>query len=1025
MKKIEIKRQCILPLIVVISLFCIFFLPSQINADPNVVEYGSGTGGYPVLNAKTDSIDENSRLGSTATFTYTADVADIGVCNEPGVTCVLNANPIEFKYECSTGAENGGWRDPVLTSNVCWTQLQACYFYGTINEICTDFSGYDASIKEDYNSISHPQNGIYSTVSGSSCTPSAGSELCITEATGIITENSGGTQSIGGTDYTIANDDMYSIGPSSKGYIENPALGAEQNKFRLRYIERDNTQSSRLMMIPSAPSDYRAFMDNEPSNIIINEPACYPLRMDVSNFCRGNFAISPPSPEDGECNESSANETTPRYLCLAGISNNGASPADTTTDYNWTCQGQYGGTDEVCTYPKPVNGTCSSPSIKGQCASGDTSGAVAVGANFEWTCRGSFGGTDSPTCSIPVPVDGQCDNSVRNGCTIGTSNDAEIADNPTHYRWRCDGLYGGANSPACEILRPVDGVCDNSNDNSCAAGVANDAAVADTLFVENWRCDGQYGGANSGTCTIGKTCQPPPTGTDEHGTCGNAHGGNFVTTAEVNTAGRCLTGTLTAAAGSGPWTWTCAGIGAGTNMNCNAGATAVAGACTSFPGSHISQPANAGNGCTNGTIFEEDATDTATLWKWNCDGLNGGVKASCTATRTDPNSPPVANYDWYYIQDEGGDDITVLANDTDADGDALTISSAPTSAGGCNIINYGSYLRVSTPSSNSYTCNFSYTASDGKGGTDTASVCIHGPDATCTGTPIGACRSIPGTHTSQPATNTAQGCTVGTFAEFGPDTTVWKWRCDGVPDAPSTYTECTANRAAPACSNGPTGTSTNGTCGAAHGGTFASSSAVTSAQRCAVGSVISYTSNATSASWTCDGAGSGTNQNCSATISSGPTGYIWDFDEAYIASGSGEGSELEFHEVSGRPVCNPNSPAIDGTSCSVLGSFCRIGTSAGGDLFRCIAGGAGTWVSALNPNYATSPSISSAQFDANCGAVYPSACQGCTSFSAITCTPGAACNPAVDTQRCLINGNLCTMDNFSGEATVWDEYECQ
>ena len=58
----------------------------------------------------------------------------------------------------------------------------------------------------------------------------------------------------------------------------------------------------------------------------------------------------------------------------------------------------------------------------------------------------------------------------------------------------------------------------------------------------------------------------------------------------------------------------------------------------------------------------------------------------------------------------------------------------------------------------------------------------------------------------------------------------------------------------------------------------------------------------------------------------------------------------------------------------------------------------------------------------DCGAIDPSACQGCTSFPAVTCTPGAACDPAVDTRPCLINQRSCSSGSI--DATVWDRYQC-
>ena len=52
------------------------------------------------------------------------------------------------------------------------------------------------------------------------------------------------------------------------------------------------------------------------------------------------------------------------------------------------------------------------------------------------------------------PVDGVCDESVRNGCSAGTPNDAAFPDEPVVYQWRCDGLNGGQNSARCALWFP-------------------------------------------------------------------------------------------------------------------------------------------------------------------------------------------------------------------------------------------------------------------------------------------------------------------------------------------------------------------------------------------------------------------------------------------------------------------------------------------------------------------------------------------------------------------------------------------
>ena len=98
-------------------------------------------------------------------------------------------------------------------------------------------------------------------------------------------------------------------------------------------------------------------------------------------------------------------------------------------------------------------------------------------------------------------------------CTAGTSNDDAIDDDNTYYKWRCDGIKGGANSGTCQIAKSsvIAGACATlikgtipSSSNACTAGTYNDSAVADTDVYYQWRCDGSAGGSDSNDCQVAK-----------------------------------------------------------------------------------------------------------------------------------------------------------------------------------------------------------------------------------------------------------------------------------------------------------------------------------------------------------------------------------------------------------------------------------------------------------------------------------------------------------------------------------------
>ena len=99
--------------------------------------------------------------------------------------------------------------------------------------------------------------------------------------------------------------------------------------------------------------------------------------------------------------------------------------------------------------------------------------------------------------------------------------------------------------------------------------------------------------------------------------------------------------------------------------------------------------------------------------------------AKSTGARRYINRPPTAVGDAYTIECSAPVTFNVLANDTDADGDALTITSASTPGKGTVAIVAGRI--VYTPAASTCTGttdSFTYAVSDGKGGVATATVAV-------------------------------------------------------------------------------------------------------------------------------------------------------------------------------------------------------------------------------------------------------------------------------------------------------------
>ena len=87
-----------------------------------------------------------------------------------------------------------------------------------------------------------------------------------------------------------------------------------------------------------------------------------------------------------------------------------------------------------------------------------------------------------------------------------------------------------------------------------------------------------------------------------------------------------------------------------------------------------------------------------------------------------PNTPPVANTDTATTNEDNAVTISVLANDTDADGDTISLTGAANGAHG-TVVNNGNGTVTYTPAANyNGADSFTYSISDGHGGTATGTV---------------------------------------------------------------------------------------------------------------------------------------------------------------------------------------------------------------------------------------------------------------------------------------------------------------
>lgn len=143
----------------------------------------------------------------------------------------------------------------------------------------------------------------------------------------------------------------------------------------------------------------------------------------------------------------------------------------------------------------------------------------------------------------------------------------------------------------------------------------------------------------------------------------------------------------------------------------------------SISGNRIVYTPTDGAGCTGTDSFTYSISD----------GKGGTSTATVRVTLTPapvPNIAPVARNDEYIIGCQATippQTFNVLINDTDADGDALTITSVTQPGVGAATIAAGGKAVVFTTPRCFLRTTFTYTISDGKGGTSTATVTVTDP----------------------------------------------------------------------------------------------------------------------------------------------------------------------------------------------------------------------------------------------------------------------------------------------------------
>jgi hypothetical protein len=106
------------------------------------------------------------------------------------------------------------------------------------------------------------------------------------------------------------------------------------------------------------------------------------------------------------------------------------------------------------------------------------------------------------------------------------------------------------------------------------------------------------------------------------------------------------------------------------------------------------------------------------------DGNGGSATATVYVTIRAVNDAPVANDDVASTNEDTAVTISVLANDSDVDGDALTVVSNSGAGNGMVVVNGDGSFTYTPNADYNGADSFSYTVEDGNGGSDTATVSI-------------------------------------------------------------------------------------------------------------------------------------------------------------------------------------------------------------------------------------------------------------------------------------------------------------
>ncbi|MCB2050564.1 MAG: hypothetical protein KDE63_03955 [Novosphingobium sp.] len=474
--------------------------------------------------------------------------------------------------------------------------------------------------------------------------------------------------------------------------------------------------------------------------------------------CSANIII------DGSCGSAAGADFTSApsgpNLCEYG---NPTSVTQDTCSWKWTCNGIHGGTNmacqanrvQLCTnvgvyatwryYGTKNNYTIySGPGgrMLDNCPSGYTATELADDADSSHSLgEDNYKGGDRSQLCIGT---GNSQVSVTSewnlgGCSAGMthtgvfdSNDTNTDADSKRYRYKhnvneedntadqvywCLGLNDPSNRFDLSISNPYSGYCPSG----------------ETLLVNahgtEWNVNNEDGSDNRSVC-LKITPKPGATCPVCAGGCGSANG--IATSTTPGGGALCSSGTASAvSATSDTYLWSCTASGVTSNCSAPKVSAGICGAATSIE----SSTAPTDDLCALGN--DSPVIDDVVEWSWTCAGLNGGATVSCTAPK-----PACGPLDGECGSNGGTCTAGTISNDNGASACGTT---------------------------RTWKCL-------GENGGSTAN--CSKANAACA--PTGTCKTYSGSHITQPASNTATGCTDGAYSDLSDTSSAFRWRCGTV-----------------------------------------------------------------------------------------------------------------------------------------------------------------------------------------------------------------------------------------------------